>query len=99
MVFGLYGIAFIGGWIEQFGAFLKNQSAVNVGIISSLIMPSEAVWKRAAYEMQSSLVRTFGGLSPFSSPSAPSQVMVLYAAIYAAVVLCLAMWRFGKRDL
>ena len=99
MVFGLYGIAFIGGWIEQFGAFLKNQSAVNVGIISSLIMPSEAVWKRAAYEMQSALVRTFGGLSPFSSPSAPSQVMVLYAVIYAVVVLFLAMWRFGKRDL
>jgi ABC-type transport system involved in multi-copper enzyme maturation permease subunit len=99
LAFGLYGIAFIGGWIEQFGAFLNNQSAVNVGIISSLIMPSEAVWKRAAYEMQSSLVRTFGGLSPFSSPSAPSRIMVLYAVIYAAVILWLAMHRFGRRDL
>ena len=99
MVFGLYGIAFIGGWIEQFGAFLNNQSAVNVGIISSLIIPSEAVWKRAAYEMQSSLVRTFGGLSPFSSPSAPSQAMILYAVFYAAVMLWIAMRRFGKRDL
>jgi hypothetical protein len=99
MVFGLYGIAFIGGWIEQFGAFLQNQSAVNVGIISSLIMPSEAVWKRAAFDMQSSLVRTFGGLSPFSSPSAPSRVMVLYAIVYAGVMLWLAMRRFGKRDL
>jgi Cu-processing system permease protein len=99
MVFGLYGIAFIGGWIEQFGAFLNNQSAVNVGIISSLLMPSEAVWKRAAFDMQSSLVRTFGGLSPFSSPSAPSRVMVLYAVLYTAVMLWLAMRRFGKRDL
>jgi ABC-2 type transport system permease protein len=99
MVFGLYGIAFIGGWIEQFGAFLKNQSAVNVGIVSSLIMPSEAVWKRAAYDMQSSLVSTFGGLSPFSSPSAPSRVMVAYAVLYAGVILCLAAYRFGKRDL
>jgi Cu-processing system permease protein len=99
MVFGLYGIAFIGGWIEQIGAFLKNQSAVNIGIISSLIMPSEAVWKRAAYDMQSSLVRTFGGLSPFSSPSAPSRVMVWYAVLYAAIILWLAMRQFGKRDL
>jgi Cu-processing system permease protein len=99
MVFGLYGIAFIGGWIEQFGAFLKNQSAVNVGIISSLIMPSEAVWKRAAFDMQSTLVRTFGGLSPFSSPSAPSRVMVLYAVLYTMVMLWLAIRRFGKRDL
>lgn len=99
MVFGLYGIAFIGGWIEQFGSLLKNQSAVNVGIISSLIMPSEAVWRRAAYEMQSTLVRTFGGLSPFSSQSAPSRAMVLYAVLYAALMLWLAMRWFGKRDL
>ncbi len=99
MVFGLYGVAFIGGWIEQFGAFLNNQSAVNVGIISSLIMPSEAVWKRAAYDMQSALVRSFGGLSPFSSPSAPSRVMIIYAVLYALVMLILAMRRFTKRDL
>ena len=47
IVFGLYGLAFIGGWVEQFGAILQNQAAVNVGIISSLIMPSEAIWRRA----------------------------------------------------
>jgi ABC-type transport system involved in multi-copper enzyme maturation permease subunit len=99
MVFGLYGIAFIGGWIEQFGSLLQNQSAINVGIICSLILPSEAVWRRAAYEMQSALVSTFGGLSPFSSQSAPSRVMVLYAVLYAAFMLWLAMRRFGKRDL
>jgi len=40
LVFGLYGVAFIGGWIEQFGAFLKNPTAINIGIISSLILPS-----------------------------------------------------------
>jgi Cu-processing system permease protein len=99
MVFGLYGVAFIGGWIEQFGSLLRNQSAINVGIISSLIMPSESVWRRAAYEMQSALVRSFGGLSPFSSQSAPSRIMVLYAVLYAGVMLWLAMRRFGKRDL
>lgn len=99
MVFGLYGIAFIGGWIEQVGSFLENQAAMNVGIISSLLIPSEAVWKRAAYEMQSTLVRTFGGMSPFSAPSAPSQAMVLYAVCYTIGMLCLAIYRFGKRDL
>ncbi len=99
MVFGLYGVAFIGGWIEQFGSILQNQSAVNVGIVSSLIMPSESIWRRAAYDMQSALVRSFGGLSPFSSQSAPSRIMVLYAVGYAGVMLLLAMRRFSKRDL
>ena len=27
IVFGLYGLAFIGGWIEQIGAILQNQTA------------------------------------------------------------------------
>jgi hypothetical protein len=39
MVFGLFSVAFIGGWIEQFGAFLSNQTAINIGIIASLLPP------------------------------------------------------------
>jgi len=97
-VFGLFGVAFMGGWIEQFGAFLNNQGAVNVGIITSLILPSEAMWRRAAFEMQSPLVGVFG-VSPFSSNSSPSLFMVAYAALYALGVLWLAMHRFGRRDL
>jgi ABC-type transport system involved in multi-copper enzyme maturation permease subunit len=31
VVFGLYGLAFIGSWIEQIGALLDNQSAVKIG--------------------------------------------------------------------
>jgi ABC-type transport system involved in multi-copper enzyme maturation permease subunit len=57
IVFGLYGIAFIGGFVEQIGAVLKNQVAVNIGIISSLIMPSEALLRRATYEMTSPLIQ------------------------------------------
>jgi ABC-type transport system involved in multi-copper enzyme maturation permease subunit len=98
MVFGLFGIAFIGGWIEQVGAFLQNQAAVNVGIVTSLLLPSEAMWRRAAFEMQSPLVGAMG-VSPFNSSSAPSLVMVGYAVVYLGVVLLLAMQRFSKRDL
>ena len=98
LVFGLYSIAFIGGWIEQFGSFLNNQTAVNIGILASLIFPSEAIWRRAAYEMQSPLVAAIG-FSPFSSTSVPSLLMVLYAAIYAAVTLFMAMRLFQGRDL
>ncbi len=35
LVFGLYGLAFIGGWIEQIGAIFRNETAVQVGIVSS----------------------------------------------------------------
>jgi len=98
LVFGLYGVAFIGGWIEQFGAYLQNQAAINIGVISSLIIPSEAIWKRAAYEMQSPLIGAMG-FSPFSSSSAPSTIMVVYAILYTLIVLALAVRTFSRRDL
>ena len=98
LVFGLYGVAFIGGWIEQIGSLLENQTAINVGVITSLILPSEALWKRLAFEMQSPLVRALG-FSPFSSSSVPSPLMVGYALLYALVALLLAMRQFSRRDL
>lgn len=98
LVFGMYGIAFLGGWIEQFGSFVQNQTAVNIGIISSLIIPSEALWKRAAYEMQSPLVQALG-FSPFTSGSVPSLLMIGYAIFYAALALVLAIRQFRRRDL
>ncbi len=98
MVFGMFGIAFVGGWIEQIGSFIQNQTAVNVGIISSLLIPSEALWKRAAFEMQSPLVSALG-FSPFTSASMPSLVMVFYGMIYAILALMIAISLFNKRDL
>ena len=98
LVFGLFGIAFVGGWIEQIGSFIQNQTAVNVGIISSLIIPSEALWKRAAFEMQSPMVTALG-FSPFTASSMPSLIMVLYGMVYAVLVLLLAINFFNRRDL
>jgi ABC-type transport system involved in multi-copper enzyme maturation permease subunit len=98
MVFGMFGIAFIGGWIEQFGAFLQNQTAVNIGVIASLLIPSEALWRRAAFEMQSPLVASLG-VSPFTSNSVPSPLMIVYAGLYLIAALGVAVRRFGRRDL
>jgi ABC-type transport system involved in multi-copper enzyme maturation permease subunit len=99
VVFGLYGLAFIGGWVEQIGSFLNNATAVNLGIISSLIIPSEALWRRAAYEMASPVARAAGFFSPFSTTSVPSPLMVGYAVLYLALALALAVRAFQKRDL
>jgi ABC-type transport system involved in multi-copper enzyme maturation permease subunit len=48
LVFMLYGIAFAGSWVEQIGAALQSETAILVGIVSSLIMPSEAMWRMAS---------------------------------------------------
>ncbi len=98
IVFGLYGLAFIGGWIEQFGALLQNQTAVKVGIIASLIIPSESLWRRAAFEMQTPLSGVLG-MSPFATVSVPSTLMVCYAAAYLLAMGGLAVRNFEQRDL
>jgi Cu-processing system permease protein len=101
VIFGLYGIAFIGGWVEQFGAILQNQAAINIGILSSLIIPSEALWHRAAYEMTPSIAQVIG-LS-FSGPmltlSVPSELMIIYAAGYLLLTLAIGVRVFAGRDL
>ena len=98
MVFGLYGLAFLGGWIEQIGTLIRNPTAVQIGIVTSLMVPTEALWRRAAYEMQTPLASTLG-LSPFGAFSVPSLLMVLYAILYLVIVLAIAVSTFQKRDI
>ena len=98
LALGLHGLAFLGGWIEQFGAISQTPRAVNVGIIASVLMPSEALWRRAAFEMQSPLANAMR-VSPFSTLSVPSMSMVVYAGLYVTIALALAIRRFSQQDL
>lgn len=97
-VFGLYGLAFIGGWIEQIGAIFNNHTAVQVGIVTSLLFPTEAIWRRAAFEMQTS-VATIVQISPFTTLSVPSVAMVMYAILYLLGTLVIAVRIFQNRDI
>jgi len=98
MVFGLYGLAFLGGWIEQIGTLVSNPTAVQIGIVTSLVIPTEALWRRAAYEMQTPLASALG-MSPFGAFSVPSALMVLYAVVYLVIVFAIAVSTFNHRDI
>jgi Cu-processing system permease protein len=97
-VFGAYGLAFLGGWVERIGTMLGNQTAIELGIFSSLLLPSEAVWNKASTLMVSPLIN-MTGMSPFTSGSEPSTQMMIYAALYLIAALGLAIRLFGNRDL
>jgi len=98
IVIGLHGLAFIGGWIEQIAAITNSPRLVTVGIVSSLVMPSEALWHRASFEMQSSFARTLQ-FTPFANASAPSKAMIGYAVAYLVIALAIAIHHFRERDL
>lgn len=97
-VFGAFGLAFIGGWVERIGSALNNQTAVDLGIFSSLILPSEAIWNKAAALMTSPLTR-MSGASPFTSASEPSLIMIVYSVLYMLGTLLISIRLFRKRDL
>ncbi len=96
--FGLFGLAFIGGWMEQIGTMLGNGTTRNVGIVASLVVPSESLWQLAAYNMQPSIMRDVN-ITPFSPASVPSSAMVAWAACYLVVALLIAVRLLRTRDL
>jgi ABC-type transport system involved in multi-copper enzyme maturation permease subunit len=98
VAFGFYGIAFIGGWIEQIGAFTRNDASRYVGTALSLVSPSDALWRRAAYELQPPVMRGLQ-LTPFGAGRVPSDAMIWWAAAITALALLLAIRVINRRAL
>jgi hypothetical protein len=61
-------------------------------------MPTEVLWQLAAFQMQPPLLRDLG-LSPFSSATEPSALMVVWVGGFIVVLLLLALRWFSRRDL
>lgn len=99
LAFTLYAIAFMGGWIEQIGALFRNEAAVDIGIITSLIMPSEILWKKALTLFQPTMASMPYTAGPFAVASQPSDLMITYGLLYMVAFLLFAMWSFSRRDL
>jgi len=99
VTFMLFALAIIGGFIEQIGVMMQNASMVNIGVVSSLVVPSDAIYRLAvsvaAGPMGKSSVVSFG---PFGAASTPSTAMLIYALVYIIIVMAFAFRFFGKRD-
>ncbi|HKW10020.1 MAG TPA: ABC transporter permease subunit, partial [Gemmatimonadaceae bacterium] len=98
LALGLQGVAFMGGWLEQVSGFSQSQQIVTLGVITSLVMPSESLWRRAAFEMQTPLAGSLS-FSPFANVSIPSTMALVYAGLFAACIFSAALWRLARRDL
>ena len=98
VAFGFYGVAFIAGWMEQILSMFGNSTARHVGTVVSLLSPSDAMWRRAAYEMQP-LATVVLQNGPFGVVSVPSAVMIFWAAAFCVIVLWFAVWQFRRRPL
>ena len=76
---------------------------VRIGVIASLLIPSDALWKMGAAVMQPpNPLPALGlqmSLGPFGVVNPPSVWMGLYAVLYTLAALALAARFFSARDL
>jgi ABC-type transport system involved in multi-copper enzyme maturation permease subunit len=99
VVFMLYGMAITGGLVEQIGTSIDNDTMVRLGVASSILVPSDAMWKLASYVVQPTLAVNFVGPNPFGTAAPPSDLAVRYAVVYCAVTVLASMLVFRRRDI
>ena len=95
---GFYGVGFVGGLVEQIGGLSGIESLRTVGIFTSLISPSDSMWRLAAYHLQPTLLRGLAG-PLFSGATVPSPLMIWWALGYTALALTYAVRSFNRRQL
>ncbi len=98
-LFMFYGVTFIGTWVEQVAALLNASTAQRLGNTISLLLPVEVLWRLAAALLQppGGILNNF--VSPFAAIVPPAPTVALYAAVYGAIALGLAVVSFNRRDL
>lgn len=105
-LFLLYGLGWLGGMIESVGNALGNTTMVQIGIVVSLVIPSDALWRAASYYLQppSLLLIMQSAPSgptamPFVAITPPAPAMLTYVVLYTLAALTLAIAILNRRDL
>lgn len=103
VTFSLFGVAWLAGIIELIGDQMRNEAMQLIGVATSLVMPSDALWRGASFYLQSPSVailsRQAGGGNPFAGTAPPTTSLIVWSVGYAVVLLALAAWRLRRRDL
>jgi len=102
VAFMAFGLSFIGGVVRQIGMLLSNETAEVIGRIITYLLPSDNLFRMALSGLQppsSLLGDILGNLGPFGIPVEPTTFSVVYAIVYLAACLGIAVALFARRDL
>lgn len=97
----LFGLGAVGGFLEQIGSIVNKADLVNLGIATSLVMPSDALFRKLLTVVTGSDMNPLSSLSvgPFGVSVPPSNAMLVYACLYLVACLGLAIYHFERKDL
>jgi len=107
VMLALFGLAWLGGIIGFVGSIPPgNELMANLGTAVSLLLPADAVWRGASYNVlppsllvAQSLTGDEGFALPFGSTIPIAPAMLAWAVAYPVGCLALAVAAFRRRDL
>ncbi|CAN5917993.1 ABC transporter permease [soil metagenome] len=103
VTFSLFGVAWLAGIIELVGDQVRNEMMQLIGIGTSLVIPSDALWRGASFYLQSPSVlvlnRQAGASTPFTGVAPPTTTLIVWSVFYAVCLLAIAAWRLRRRDI
>lgn len=94
---GIYGLAFVAGFVEQAGSMTGIHSLKTIGIVVSLISPADSMWRLAAHYLMPEIFRSTGALA--LGATVPTPLMVWWAAGFTLLTLIYGVRAFRRRAL
>ncbi len=102
----LFGLAWMGGIAHGVGTLLENEGVRNVGLASSLILPTDGLWRGALYHLQPTIMSDLPqgagramAANPFLSSTPPEAGFILWSAAWVALMLGIAVLTFERKEL
>jgi len=96
---GFYGVAFLGGWMEQAGSLGGLEGIRSAGVAASLVSPTDSMWRLAIHTMLPAIARGTTNLGPFATNSVANPLMVWWTVAFAVAALGYAIRTFNRRAL
>lgn len=102
----LFGLTWMGGIAGSVGAAFGSRAVQNIGTISSLLLPTDGLWRAAVYDLEpfSAIVAQRaagreGAGNPFFVSGPPTGAYLVWSLGWVAVVLALGIWSFQRKEL
>ena len=105
VVLVLFGVAWIGGIAEGVGIAVNSTSVTNAGLATSLLLPTDGLWRGALYSLEPAALTAAAGTgrsaaaNPFLVSAPPTTAYIVWAVVWMALVLALTVFSLSRREL
>lgn len=104
-----FGLAWMAGAVERIGiAISASNPAINLDIVGNIgrtLLPTDGLWRGVIYGLEPALIvaaargQPLAEANPFFASAPPTPLFLAWAIAWTGLVLGLACWSLGRREL